>query len=121
MGRVLQIGGVKEKILAAKRSGIKNIIVPRENNKDFSEIPSYITEGLTVFFVQRIEEVIQIAFNSPYSFSSLNMEPIWVKKYPAFISTDIDTSTQTIKDLPSTTFPQVSTLPSSSSSSSVIL
>ena len=57
-GRVLPIGGVKEKILAAKQAGIKKVIVPQANQKDFIEIPEDIKEGLAFHFVETMDDVI---------------------------------------------------------------
>lgn len=57
-GRVLPIGGVKEKILAAKQAGIKKVIVPHGNQKDFIEIPEDIKEGLAFHFVETMDDVI---------------------------------------------------------------
>ena len=60
-GRVLPIGGVKEKVLAAKRSGIKQIILPDKNEKDLQEIPPEVRKGLKFHFVGRIDEAIEVA------------------------------------------------------------
>ncbi len=62
-GRVLPVGGVKEKVIAAKRAGLRTIILPGENKKDLTEIPEYIKKGMTFHFVNEIDEVIQLAFN----------------------------------------------------------
>ncbi|XP_060526434.1 lon protease homolog, mitochondrial isoform X2 [Cylas formicarius] len=62
MGKVLPVGGIKEKTIAAKRSGVKCIILPEENKKDFNDLPKFITEGLEVHFVSQIDEVYKIAF-----------------------------------------------------------
>ncbi|MBN2402343.1 MAG: endopeptidase La [Spirochaetes bacterium] len=62
-GRVLPIGGIKEKLIAAKRAGLKEIIMPKDNEKSLSEIPAYIKKGLKFYFVKEIEEVIKVAFN----------------------------------------------------------
>ncbi len=61
-GRVLPIGGVKEKILAAKQAGIKKVIVPQGNQKDFVEIPEDIQEGLAFLFVENMDEVFSEVF-----------------------------------------------------------
>ena len=61
-GRVLPIGGVKEKTIAARRSGIKNLIFPEANRKDFEELPAYLKKGLKVNFVREFEDVYGIAF-----------------------------------------------------------
>lgn len=60
-GRVLPVGGIKEKILAAKRAGIADIILPKENKKDIDEIPGHYLTGLSFHFVDNIMEVISFA------------------------------------------------------------
>ncbi len=60
-GEVLPIGGLKEKLLAAHRGGIKTVIFPRENEKDLAEIPDNVKEGLELKPVQWIDEVFEIA------------------------------------------------------------
>ena len=57
-GLVLPIGGVKEKVLAARRTGIKRIILPRANENDTREIPEYVRKEMTFIFVDRVEEVL---------------------------------------------------------------
>lgn len=61
-GRVLPVGGLKEKILAAKTLGIKKVLVPKENAKDISEISEEIKEGLTILYMETMEDVIREAF-----------------------------------------------------------
>lgn len=61
-GRVLPIGGVKEKMVAARRSGIKVLIFPKDNLRDYEELPEYIRKGLTMHFVEHYDEVFRIAF-----------------------------------------------------------
>ena len=63
-GRVLPIGGLKEKILAAKMAEVKTVLVPRENEKDVEEIPEEIKEGLEILFVETMEEVAEHALLS---------------------------------------------------------
>lgn len=63
-GRVLPIGGLKEKILAAKMAEVKTVLVPKENEKDIEEIPQEIKEGLTILFVETMEEVARHALLS---------------------------------------------------------
>ena len=60
-GEVLPIGGLKEKLLAARRGGIKTVIIPHENERDLTEIPNTITDELDIIPVQWIEEVLDIA------------------------------------------------------------
>ena len=64
-GKVLPIGGLKEKILAAHRSGLKTIIVPRENEKDLADIPKNVLDALTVHMVESMDEVLKIALVEP--------------------------------------------------------
>ncbi len=60
-GQILKIGGLKEKLLAAKRGGIKNVIIPKENEADLEEIPDQITKSLNIIPVEWIDEVISAA------------------------------------------------------------
>jgi len=60
-GRVLPIGGLKEKLLAALRGGITTVIIPIENEKDLVEIPANVREGLTILPVKHVDEVLAIA------------------------------------------------------------
>lgn len=64
-GRVLAIGGLKEKLLAALRGGIKTVIIPYENKKDLAEMPKNVTRNLKIVFVKTAEEVLKIALNAP--------------------------------------------------------
>lgn len=60
-GRVLPIGGLKEKILAAKAAGVKTVLVPKENEKDIAELEQEITDGLTIRMVESMDEVSEYA------------------------------------------------------------
>ena len=64
-GQVLPIGGLKEKMLAALRAGIKTVIIPLENEKDLAEIPSNIKSNLEIKTVEWVEEVLSIALENP--------------------------------------------------------
>jgi ATP-dependent Lon protease len=64
-GKVLPIGGVKEKLLAAHRIGVTTIILPRENEKDLADVPKNVLEALTVDLVDHIDEVLKIALVPP--------------------------------------------------------
>lgn len=60
-GRVLPIGGLKEKLLAAKNAGIKTVCVPKKNEKDIEEVSAEIKKGLEIVFVEQIQEVLDVA------------------------------------------------------------
>ena len=60
-GRVLPIGGLKEKLLSALRGGIKTVIIPKDNEKDLAEIPDNVKEGLKIIPVSEVKEVLKIA------------------------------------------------------------
>ncbi|KAH7644291.1 Lon protease mitochondrial [Dermatophagoides farinae] len=62
-GKILAVGGIKEKVIAAKRVGVQTIILPDDNRKDYADLPAYIQDGLTVHFVSHYEQVFEIAFN----------------------------------------------------------
>ncbi len=64
-GRVLPIGGLKEKLLAALRGGIKTVLIPQENEKDLAEIPDNIKEGLTIIPVSHVDQVLARALIAP--------------------------------------------------------
>jgi ATP-dependent Lon protease len=61
-GRVLPIGGLKEKILAARMAHVKKVLVPDKNRPDIAELSEEITEGLTIVFVKEMPEVLKEAF-----------------------------------------------------------
>jgi ATP-dependent Lon protease len=63
-GNVLPIGGLNEKLLAAQRSGIKTVIIPKENMQDLTEIPDKVKEGLNIIPVETIEEVARLVFTT---------------------------------------------------------
>ena len=64
-GRVLPIGGLKEKLLAALRGGIETVLIPQENEKDLAEIPQNIKDGLTIVPVSHVDEVLRLALTEP--------------------------------------------------------
>jgi ATP-dependent Lon protease len=64
-GKVLPIGGVKEKVLAAHRAGIKNIIMPKDNEKDLADIPKNVLDSMNMFLVSTMDEVLKIAMAGP--------------------------------------------------------
>ena len=61
MGKVLPVGGIREKVLAARRAGIKEIILCHQNKRDIAEIDQQYLKGLKINFVETVEEVIDLA------------------------------------------------------------
>jgi ATP-dependent Lon protease len=61
IGKVLPVGGIKEKILAAKRAGITTVILPKHNEKDVADVPEYALKGMTLHFASHVEEVFALA------------------------------------------------------------
>ena len=61
-GRVLAVGGIREKVIAARRQGITEMIMPEECRRDYDELPDYIREGISVHFASRYDEAFDIAF-----------------------------------------------------------
>ncbi|MDR3606915.1 MAG: endopeptidase La [Oligoflexia bacterium] len=61
VGKVLAVGGVKEKVLAARRAGVTTVILPKHNEKDMFEIPEYAKKGMTFHFVSTVDEVFDLA------------------------------------------------------------
>lgn len=64
-GRVLEIGGIKEKVLAAHRANIKTVIMPKENKKDLEDIPKYVLDAMNFVFVEHMDEVLKSALAFP--------------------------------------------------------
>jgi len=64
-GKVLPIGGVKEKLLAAHRMGLRTVVLPKDNEKDLADIPQEILSSLTIHVVETMDEVLQIALERP--------------------------------------------------------
>ena len=61
-GHVLPVGGIREKILAAKRAGIKTIVLPADNDKDWDDLSSEVRDGVDIHFATTYEDVFKIAF-----------------------------------------------------------
>jgi Lon-like ATP-dependent protease len=61
-GKVLPVGGIKEKIMGARRAGIKTVILPFANQRDFDEIPEYLKEGIEVHYAEEYDKVFEVAF-----------------------------------------------------------
>jgi len=89
-GRVLQIGGLKEKILAAHRGGINRILIPKDNEKDIEEIPASVRKGVEIITVGHVDEVLKeaLVINDHQDYQALleardnRFEELYVKKAP---------------------------------------
>ncbi len=80
-GKVLPIGGLKEKLLAALRGGIKTVIIPEENRKDLKEIPHEVLQQVQIHPVEWIDEVLQLALTSmPEPLVKVGGAPVVVEK-----------------------------------------
>jgi ATP-dependent Lon protease len=84
-GKVLPIGGVKEKLLAAHRFGIDTIILPKDNEKDLGELPEEVRDALTVHLVETIDEVLLIALEDscPTQAAADEGPPLWNTEQPS--------------------------------------
>jgi len=63
-GKVLPVGGIKEKVIAAKRSGVNTVILPKDNRKDWDDLPALIKEDVSVHFAEEYDDVYKIAFSN---------------------------------------------------------
>src|SRR5918911_1642191 len=84
-GKVLPIGGVKEKLLAAHRFGIDTIILPKDNEKDLTELPEEVRDALCVHFVETIDEVLSMALEDSCPTQAATDEglPLWTTEQPS--------------------------------------
>jgi ATP-dependent Lon protease len=84
-GKVLPIGGVKEKILAAHRFGIDTIILPKDNEKDLGELPEEVRDAITVQLVETIDEVLLLALEDscPTQAAADEGPPLWTTEQPS--------------------------------------
>ena len=64
-GKVLPIGGLKEKVLAAHRAGVRTLILPKDNEKDLADIPKNVLDVMSTYLVQNMDEVLKIALTEP--------------------------------------------------------
>lgn len=74
-GRVLEIGGVKEKVIAAHRAGLKTIIMPKDNKKDLEDVPKEVLKDLTFKFVSHMDEVLELALLKPVKRKEMVIHP----------------------------------------------
>ncbi|MGB9716550.1 MAG: endopeptidase La [Thermodesulfovibrionales bacterium] len=82
-GRVLPVGGLKEKTLAAKRMGIKKVVIPKRNKKDLDDIPKYIKKDIEFIFAETMEDVLKVALkksNSKRTKKTINRKKSSVKR-----------------------------------------
>src|SRR5436305_14678418 len=82
-GRVLPIGGLKEKLLAALRGGLKTVLIPSENEKDLAEIPDNVKRGLTLVPVKTVDELLKHALVTslvPIEWPDTEAEPVLAEK-----------------------------------------
>ena len=90
-GKVLPIGGVKEKLLAAHRFGLKTLILSKENEKDLADVPEEVREDLTIHTVDTVDEVLRYALEPATPDTVITTAPVWdVDKNPADISTNVE-------------------------------
>jgi ATP-dependent Lon protease len=84
-GKVLPIGGVKEKLLAAHRFGIDTIILPKDNEKDLAELPEEVRDALNTHFVETIDEVLSLALEDscPTQAAADEGPPLWTTEQPS--------------------------------------
>ena len=74
-GKVLPIGGVKEKVLAAHRVGIRTVLLPKDNEKDMADVPAEIKSEMTIHFVETVDEVLALALERPVQATVLPTVP----------------------------------------------
>ena len=67
MGDVLPVGGIREKVVAAASAGVRVVILPKQNQLDYGEVPEHIRAKLTAYFVEHYDEVVPLVFASPPS------------------------------------------------------
>lgn len=61
-GKILPVGGIREKVIAAKRAGVTTVILPSENKKDFDDLPDFIKNDITVYFMSHYDEIFDLIF-----------------------------------------------------------
>lgn len=81
-GRVLEIGGFKEKVLAAHRAGVKVVVAPSDNQKDLEDIPDYVQKDLKFVFVKHMDEVLEVALTRPPK----TIQPKQIPVTPAYLA-----------------------------------
>jgi ATP-dependent Lon protease len=88
-GKVLPIGGLKEKLLAAHRAGLFEVILPKDNEKDLAEVPENLRSAMKLHFVDTMDQVLQVALESPLP--KIEAETVTQPLAPALTSTPAET------------------------------
>jgi len=89
-GRVTAIGGLKEKLLAALRSGVKTVLIPKENEKDLADVPENVKSGLTIIPISNADEVLAHALVGPLTPIEWTEDDVTVRPVPPVIDGEID-------------------------------
>ena len=87
-GKVLPIGGVKEKLLAAHRMGLRTVVLPKDNEVDLADIPPEIQSDLTIKFVEMMDEVLEIALERPLAVAPVEAAPEVAAKFESPVQKD---------------------------------
>ena len=74
-GRVLPVGGLKEKILTARRAGLKTVIIPRRNEKDLADLPRQARKDLRLVLVDHLDDVLKVALTAPLKAVAQSVKP----------------------------------------------
>jgi ATP-dependent Lon protease len=84
-GRVLPVGGIKEKLLAAHRLGINTVLIPKDNAKDLEEVPEEVRAAMNVELVETIDEVLALALEDscPTNVGATDAPPVWSTEQPS--------------------------------------
>ncbi len=86
-GRILEIGGVKEKVIAAHRAGIKTVILPKGNKKDLEDVPPEVIKDLHFVFVTHMDEILPVALVKPLAKANVIAKKRHIKSQPRIVAT----------------------------------
>ena len=93
-GKVLPIGGLKEKLLAAHRAGLFEVILPKENEKDLAEVPENLRTAMKLHFVETMDQVLAVALEGPLPAMTPDADGIPAIAPPTSPASDIPTARQ---------------------------